>query len=269
MKIHFKIFLATCFIFNQSIAQSWRSSLYPGNWTPPVTKNFYNDAFLQDYSFAGYQRGEKSIPSPSGKIFDVTTAPYSADKTGAQDATTAIQKAIDDAQTNNGGVVYLPAGTYKVDPGSNLQALKISKSNICLKGDGTGKTFILNNTYNMNNKSIIKMAGAGSWTSIPSSKAFLTADVMNPVNILAVDNPTLFKVGDLVMVRNIIGDEWITEHKEPNWIGFGSQLRGLMYCRFITAIDLTKKTITIDVPVRYALKTHAPSRVLIGTVYSR
>ena len=40
VKIYFKIFLATCFIFNQSIAQSWRSSLYPGNWTPPVTKNF-------------------------------------------------------------------------------------------------------------------------------------------------------------------------------------------------------------------------------------
>ena len=236
-------------------AQTWRSAYYPANWKAPVTKNFYTDAFLQDYSYAGYQRGEVDVPAPAGKVFDVTKAPYSADKTGAADATAAIQKAIDDAQTNNGGVVYLPTGTYKVSPGSNAQSLRISKSNIYLKGDGIGKTFILNSSYQMNNKSIIKVTGSASWTSIPTSKALLTKDVMNPVNVLSVDNPSLFKVGDLVMVRNSISDAWITEHKEPEWLGLGADLRGLMYCRYITEIDLAKKTITIDIPVRYALKT--------------
>ncbi len=236
-------------------AQTWRSAYYPTTWKAPVTKNFYTDAFLQDYSYAGYQRGEVDVPAPTGKVFDVTKTPYNADKTGAADATAAIQKAIDDAQINNGGVVYLPAGTYKVSPGSNPQALRISKSNIYLKGDGIGKTFILNSSYQMNNKSIIKVTGSASWTNMPSSKALLTADVMNPVNVLPIDNPSLFKVGDLIMVRNVVGDAWINEHKETDWIGAGANLRGLMYCRYVTAIDAAKKTITIDVPLRYALKT--------------
>lgn len=236
-------------------AQSWRSTYYPIDWTPPTQKNFYTDAFLQDYSYAGYKRGEEAIPLPSGTVYDVTKSPYNADKTGVADATTAIQNAINDAQTNNGGVVYLPAGTYKLNPGSNAHALRISKSNIYLKGDGVGQTFLLNNSYTMNNKSVIKFSGSASWTTIPTSKALLTADIMNPVNVLPIDNPSLFAVGDLVLVRNVIGDDWITEHKETEWLGYGSSLRGLMYCRYITAIDNVNKTITVDIPVRYALKT--------------
>ena len=251
LKLLFIGFILTANAF----AQEWRSSLYPVNWTPPTSKNFYTDAFLQDYSYAGYKRGEVAITTPSGTIFDVTKSPYNADKTGTNDATAAIQKAIDDAQTNNGGIVYLPAGTYKVNPGSNPQALRISKSNIYLKGDGIGKTFILNTSYSMNNKRIITVSGTGSWLTLPTTKALLTADIMNPVKILPVDNTSLFKVGDMVIVRNVVGDEWITEHKETEWLGSGSSLRGIMFCRYITAIDATKKTITIDVPVRYALKT--------------
>jgi hypothetical protein len=243
--------LSTASVFSQT----WRSALYPTNWTAPVTKNFYTDAFLQDYSYAGYQRGEVEPIILATKTYDVTKAPYSADKTGKTDATAAIQKAINDAQTNGGGIVYLPAGTYQVNPGSNAYCIKISSSSVYLKGAGIGKTFIYNNTYAMNSKKIISVGGSASWTTIPSSKALLTADIMNPVNVLPIDNPSLFKVGDMVMVRNVVGDAWITEHKETDWLGFGSSLRGLMYCRYITAVDAAKKTITIDVPLRYALKT--------------
>jgi hypothetical protein len=259
----FKYFVITILMAGSYVAhsQTWRSAYYPTTWTNPVTKNFYTDAFLQDYSFAGYHRGEIAIPSPSSKIFDVTKAPYSADKTGIKDATTAIQNAINDAQTNNGGIVYLPAGTYSVNPGSSSYCLHITSSNIVLKGDGKSKTFILNTSYSMNSKSIISVSGSANWTTIPTSKALLTADIMNPVSVLPIDNPSLFKVGDLIVVRNEINDAWITEHKEPDWLGYGSNFGGLMYCRYITAIDLTKKTITIDVPVRYALKTRDNSCV--------
>ncbi|OBZ14943.1 hypothetical protein A8L34_13765 [Bacillus sp. FJAT-27264] len=44
-----------------SAGPPWRSSLYPENWTPG-----YTDAqgrFLQDFSYAGYWRGEKTIPT--------------------------------------------------------------------------------------------------------------------------------------------------------------------------------------------------------------
>jgi hypothetical protein len=236
-------------------AQTWRSTYYPATWKSPVTKNFYTDAFLQDYSYAGYKRGEVAPSILATKTFDVTKAPYSADNTGKTDATLAIQSAIDAAKANGGGIVYLPAGTYQVNPGTNAYCIIISSSSVYLKGAGIGKTFIYNNTYTMNSKKIISVNGSPSWSTIPSSKALLTADIMNPVNVLPIDNPSLFKVGDLVIVRNVIGDAWITEHNEPGWLGYGSSLGGLMYCRYITAVDIANKTITIDVPLRYALKT--------------
>ncbi|MFM7023179.1 MAG: Ig-like domain-containing protein [Flavobacteriales bacterium] len=250
------LFITVLMLFQLSLrAQTWRSKYYPQNWVPPVDSNFYTDAFLQDYSYAGYQLGEKELAIPSLKTYDVTKTPYNADKTGATDATSAIQKAIDDAKTNGGGVIYLPAGTYQVNPGSNTFCLRILGSNIFIKGDGVGKTFVYNNTYTMKSKSVISVYGNTGWSTASSSKALLTADIMNPVNVLPVDNPSVFKVGDVVIVRNYINDSWINEHKEPDWLGYGSSLGGIMYCRIIKSIDLVNKTITIDIPVRYALKT--------------
>lgn len=243
-------------VTSTSFAQLWRSKYYAATWEPPLAKNFYTEAFLQDFSYAGYQYGEKAIPlENTNTIYDVTKSPYNADKTGNTDATAAIRNAITDVQNNNGGIVYLPAGTYNVNPGSQSYCLQINKSNVILKGDGIGKTFILNTTFQMRNKTIINVTGSASWTTIPSSKSLLTSDIMSPVNILPVDNPSLFQVGDLVMVRNVIGDSWITEHKEDLWLGYGSSLGGLKYCRYVSAIDKINGTIKIDIPVRYALKT--------------
>ena len=50
----------------------------------------------------------------------VTDAPYNADPTGARDATTAIQMALDAVAALNGGVVYLPAGKYRLNGNLNL-----------------------------------------------------------------------------------------------------------------------------------------------------
>ena len=42
-------------------AQTWRSSLYPVDWTPPDTASFHTDKLLQDFSYAGYRRSEETI----------------------------------------------------------------------------------------------------------------------------------------------------------------------------------------------------------------
>ena len=47
--------------------------------------------------------------------FVVTEAPCHADRTGAKDATGAIQKALDDCFASGGGVVFLPEGHYRMD----------------------------------------------------------------------------------------------------------------------------------------------------------
>ncbi|WP_020617699.1 family 16 glycoside hydrolase [Paenibacillus daejeonensis] len=57
---------------------------------------------------------ETNIPPSTGSgIYNVTQSPYNADKTGVAMATTAIQRAIDDANQAGGGVVFIPAGIYK------------------------------------------------------------------------------------------------------------------------------------------------------------
>ncbi|MBE7467373.1 MAG: hypothetical protein HS116_28200 [Planctomycetes bacterium] len=68
-------------------------------------------------------------------IVDVTKPPFNADATGAADAHAAIQQAV--AQAKDNDVVYLPAGTYKLDRGISL------KSRITLRGAGPDKTFLM------------------------------------------------------------------------------------------------------------------------------
>ena len=46
--------------------------------------------------------------------------PYLADATGKEDATAAIQKALDDVYSRGGGTVYLPAGDYLVTNSINI-----------------------------------------------------------------------------------------------------------------------------------------------------
>jgi hypothetical protein len=56
---------------------------------------------------------------------------FGADPTGAADSTTAIQNAIDYAQSKNGGIILFPWGTYKISAQIN-----ITKSNVILQGYG-------------------------------------------------------------------------------------------------------------------------------------
>jgi len=87
---------------------------------------------------------------------DVTQSPYRADNTGVLDATAAIQTAIDDVGADGGGIVFLPAGTYRIKPPQGATcALSISSSGVVVRGAGPGKTFLFNDETVMRNKSIL------------------------------------------------------------------------------------------------------------------
>ena len=47
-------------------------------------------------------------------VADLSSEPYFADRSGVRDATSTIQEAINDVAKLGGGVVYLPAGTYRI-----------------------------------------------------------------------------------------------------------------------------------------------------------
>ncbi|MFD0711467.1 glycosyl hydrolase family 28-related protein [Paenibacillus sp. GCM10027626] len=59
----------------------------------------------------------------------VTNAPYNADNTGEVDSSAAIQAAIDDVYNAGGGVVWMPAGKYKIN--YSIQV----RNHVTLRGD--------------------------------------------------------------------------------------------------------------------------------------
>jgi len=69
-------------------------------------------------------------------LIDVTQSPYNADNTGATNAASAVQSAINAA--TSGQVVYLPAGTYRFDSGVGVG----HKDNITIRGAGMTQTLI-------------------------------------------------------------------------------------------------------------------------------
>ena len=238
---------------------SWRSKLYPADWTPG-----YADAqgrFLHDFSYAGYHSGLRDIPVSGLRVTDVTKAPYNADPTGTADATAAIQAAIDALGAQGGGVVYLPAGTYKLSLQSGNNVLTINKPNVVLRGAGPDKTFLLNTTTSMRSKSIIGMSKSASWDTPRSVEVPLTEDVLKPSVTLPVQSPSTFSKGDLVVVMSNVTEAFCQDYKiGADWSGMvGDHSRGPHFFREVTAVSAT--SITLDAPTRYRLLKRDNARV--------
>ncbi|MCI9617831.1 MAG: cellulase family glycosylhydrolase, partial [Eubacterium sp.] len=246
-------------------AETWRSSLYPENWTPGYTNN--SGQFLQDFSYAGYEKGEKEIPTKMDGLY-ANVLNYGADNTGAKDSTTAIQNAINAVESAGGGTVYLPAGTYKVKPASNsnASALRIKGSNILFKGDGVGKTFIRCYAESMRYSQVINVSPqGGTWDSADDGKySYLTQDIpKTPTTTVHLNDVSNFKTGDWVIIRSDRTSAWINEH---NMSGFWSanvnaSTMGTTFYRQITKVNSSNKTIEIDIPTRYYMKTRDNARV--------
>ena len=248
-------------------ALAFRSTLYPTNWTSPAvaSANLETDKLIQDFSYAGYRAGEQPIPNIAGPIFNVTLPPYNADKTGVTNATVAIQSAINAAQSAGGGVVFLPAGTYSISPqGANNYALQITGANVILRGTGTNATFLLNTSTNMRSKSIILLSGpsAAGFYSSGAASTTISQDLPGPTMQIPVTSTSGLATGQWVVVRADCTDAWITEHGEPDWIGYGSNLRGVAYFRRVVGVSAVSNTITINAPTRYYLKTRDNARVV-------
>ncbi|MBL9191025.1 MAG: hypothetical protein JNJ82_01625 [Opitutaceae bacterium] len=261
---HLPLLLALLVPFVARGQAEWRSTLYPADWTPPEDRRFETDKLIQDFSYAGYRRGEVALPAPQGPRFDVTA--YGADPTGTVDSTSAIQAAIDAAAAAGGGVVYLPAGTFQVSPqGSASSALRISTSRIVLRGAGRTSTFLFNTATAMRGKAILRVEGSGSsWGTVPSGspQPRITTDLLGPTTMIPVDSTTGFAVGDWIVIRADATDAFVAEHNMTDlWAGQGSGLGGVMFLRQITAIDGASSRLTLDAPTRYYLKTRDNARV--------
>ena len=93
---------------------------------------------LTDYSFAGYEHGEKGIPDVQGAVFKVTD--YGAKADDAISDEDAIRKAVAAAEKAGGGVVLFPAGKFLVFADRFTAAsIRIGKSGVVIRGAGSGK----------------------------------------------------------------------------------------------------------------------------------
>lgn len=230
-----------------------RSRLYPADWYPGWKDG--EGRFVHDFSYAGYHRGEKPLPTvdPAAGL-DVTKAPYNADPTGQADATSAIQRAIDEAGARGGGVVYLPQGTYRLSPPEDqAYALGIRSSGVVLKGAGEGKTFLYNAATFMKQKDIIRVGG-GDWVKTPVSTK-LRRSALEPSALLPVEEASGFAVGDYVMVTFDTTADFLAELGMQNkWASRLGKVEPIFY-RQVVAVDPVHRTMTVDIPTRYPLKT--------------
>lgn len=245
-----------------SFAQTtWRSVLYPEDWKPGFS--LPDGRFLHDFSYAGYHAGTKEIPNIQSKILNVMEAPYFADNTGTEDVTAILQKALDDAGKAGGGVVYLPAGTYRIKAGTSF-ALRMGYSHVVLRGEGSDKTFLFNDEVNMRNKDIIlvRPLSGGTWTSAEGSTANVTQDLVGPVTEVPVSSLAPFRVGDRVIVTCNVTTDFIARH-EMQQLWTTSGMGGPMFYRIIERIDPANSSILLDAPTRYPLRMADNSRVYV------
>ncbi len=242
---------------------AWRSVLYPSTWTPGYRNPGNANQFLHDFSYAGYRMRQAEPPFRTDRVLNVTAAPYFADNTGASDVTAILQQAINDAgAVSGGGVVLLPAGTYRVAPPSGkAYALHINKSNVVLRGQGPTATFLYNSATNMRAKSVILVSpqeSALSWTSSATSTVSITADVPVLATRIPVASVTGFSAGDWVVVRSDMTASLSTElNMGTTW----TSLPGPLAYRKVTAVDSVAKTLTVDIPLRLGVKTRDNARV--------
>ncbi len=86
-------------------------------------------------SHAADSTGSGNVPA----VRPTDAREHGAKGDGKSADTAAIQRAIDAIGAAGGGVVYLPAGTYRIKPaGGSDCALRMSRSGVVLRGAGPG-----------------------------------------------------------------------------------------------------------------------------------
>ncbi len=90
------------------------------------------DSRLPDFSYAGFQRGEKPLPVLKG---EVSVKDFGAAGDGKTDDTDAFKKAI---EASAGKVILVPAGRYKI-----TDILSIRTTGTCIKGAGPRKSVLV------------------------------------------------------------------------------------------------------------------------------
>lgn len=212
---------------------------------------------LPDFSYAGYHFSEKEIPDVSGrKYFNVKD--FGGIPNDEQFDDEAIQKTINAAENNaGGGVVFFPAGKYLIAPDTNNKAqIRISKSNIVLKGSGSGPggTEIYQANMRINGRQILFMPASNS----PQKLATITKDARRESYEVEVADASSLKPGQDVVIRH--RSEEFTRlyfaplELKPVWTRLFGEKGGMQIQEIHTIEKIEGNRITFKNPLHFDLK---------------
>jgi hypothetical protein len=212
---------------------------------------------IPDFSFAGYERNEQSIPLvPVKEIVD--TAPG--------DDGQRIQNAIDavaEMPLIKGfrGAILLKAGHYEVK-----QPLILSSSGIILRGEGQGENGTVIIATGTTKYNFIRVKGGGS--DLETTRSLITGDLTSGDIKIPVADAGIFHAGDTVMVTKTPNDHWIDtlQMAQYGWTASGYRIG---HRRIITKI--AGDTLYVDIPMvdffrqrfggGYVAKVSSPGRI--------
>jgi hypothetical protein len=264
IKISLGILILNCCILlgiENINAQQWQSKLVQvdkkGNITYHPEENGY---IMPDFSAAGYRGGGVALPEV--KVVHTISAIEG-------DNTAHIQEAIDKVGAmplNNAGIrgaLLLKAGLYKVSGSIHLKY-----SGVVLRGEGQGDnpatSTIIFGTGNTPHQRTLVFAGnrqsSNNWRTAIGSRVNIEDDYLpagsNTFKISSVD---AFKTGDQIILTHPATQKWIDaigggvgESRADPWEV--SDRYNIVYNRYITAVNPTNKTVTLDAPLFYGFK---------------
>jgi hypothetical protein len=218
---------------------SWRSALYPADWTPDFVGPDGNA--LPDFSYAGYHRSEAPLPEAwPGLAVDVTA--YGASP-GSADNTAAFQAAIDAVQDAGGGAVEIPDGTWTF-----TGTLRVAATGVLLRGASREGTRLYFAALALDGASVtFAGAPAADLGSTP-----LVEDGAARGHVVRVADASGFEVGEDVLLDWEITQAFVDAHAMTGIWDSGDNsalgLRKVFFRREITGI--AGDVITLDVPLR-------------------
>lgn len=184
-----------------------------------------NGEIILDFSRVGYKWGDEAIPTRAVKK---TLSPPA----GGADATTLINDAIAEVHAAGGGAVLLKKGLYNVSGTISFD----KKRNVVLRGEGQGET---NGTRIIGTSTaagyvngepstvLISMQGANLSPRAAGSISDIVGKYVPAGQFwVRVANPSLFKVGQDVVVKRNVTQDWIDDLQMTELAGWN-----------VTAID--------------------------------
>lgn len=218
-------------------------------------------SLLPDFSYAGYQCGEKAIPEIKNyKLFNVVD--FGAKPNDELSDREAIQAAIDAANKNGSGIVFFPKGRFLVNEDSTAAKGIFSRgSNIIFRGSGSG----LGGTELFMKYALLPGNPDQMWTGPPmftfaaKGADARVGEVVRSADVgeftLELNHTAKLQEGDWVVIKllnnspDLIDAELSPNKVDTTWTSIVK--KGVDVCLYYQVKTIKGNTITLHAPLAY------------------